>query len=449
MVTQERGDRARYCKSTFLTGLRPSHMRERMIRMMYNNDTKQQVAVLVGIDTGEYDAEVSLRELGELTKTAGAEVAGSFLQNLPSANNATFVGGGKLLEIKEFCEQTQADLLIFDDELTGTQIRNIESATGIRTIDRTMLILDIFAMRAVSREGKLQVELAQQKYLLPRLIGAGSILSRQGGGIGTRGPGETKLESDRRHIRRRIDALSRELKELEKRREQVRNRRLKNSVTTIAIVGYTNAGKSTLLNLLTNAGVLAKNQLFATLDPTARELKLPDGQNAVLIDTVGFIQRLPHQLVEAFRSTLEETIYADLILNICDISDPQVEQQIKVTEELLEELGCKDTPVLTVFNKTDLYRFQNMLTITPKSVFISAKENKGIDGLLRAICDCLSDLICQVELLVPYRDTGLLDKIRRQGKILREEYTPEGISVTANIDRKLSKLVTPYLAERN
>jgi GTP-binding protein HflX len=416
---------------------------------MHTNDTKLQTAVLVGIDTDAYDAEISLRELGELAKTAGAQIAGSFLQNLPSANNATFVGGGKLLEIKEFCEQTQADLLIFDDELTGTQIRNIESVTGIRVIDRTMLILDIFAQRAVSREGKLQVELAQQKYLLPRLVGAGSVLSRQGGGIGTRGPGETKLESDRRHIRRRIEALSRELKELEKRREQVRSRRSKNSVTTIAIVGYTNAGKSTLLNLLTNAGVLAKNQLFATLDPTARELKLPDGQNAVIIDTVGFIQRLPHQLVEAFRSTLEETVYADLILNICDISDPQVEQQIQVTEELLAELGCKDTPVLTVFNKTDLYHFQNILTITPKSVFISAKENKGIDILLQAICDCLSDLICRVELLVPYQDTGILDKIRRQGKILREEYTPEGIEVTANIDRKLSKLVSPYLAERN
>ena len=416
---------------------------------MHTNDTKLQTAVLVGIDTDAYDAEISLRELGELAKTAGAQIAGSFLQNLPSANNATFVGGGKLLEIKEFCEQTQADLLIFDDELTGTQIRNIESVTGVRVIDRTMLILDIFAQRAVSREGKLQVELAQQKYLLPRLVGAGSVLSRQGGGIGTRGPGETKLESDRRHIRRRIDALSRELKELEKRREQVRSRRSKNSVTTIAIVGYTNAGKSTLLNLLTNAGVLAKNQLFATLDPTARELKLPDGQNAVIIDTVGFIQRLPHQLVEAFRSTLEETVYADLILNICDISDPQVEQQIQVTEELLAELGCKDTPVLTVFNKTDLYHFQNMLTITPKSVFISTKENKGIDILLQAICDCLSDLICRVELLVPYQDTGILDKIRRQGKILREEYTPEGIEVTANIDRKLSKLVSPYLAERN
>lgn len=417
-------------------------------KTMYTNDTQIQTAVLVGIDTGAYDAEASLRELKELANTAGAKVAGSFLQNLPAANNATFVGGGKLLEIKEFCQQAEADLLIFDDELTGTQIRNIESATGIRTIDRTMLILDIFAMRAVSKEGKLQVELAQQKYLLPRLIGTGSILSRQGGGIGTRGPGETKLESDRRHIRRRIDALSRELKELEKRREQVRSRRMKNSVTTIAIVGYTNAGKSTLLNLLTNAGVLAKNQLFATLDPTARELKLPDGQNAVIVDTVGFIQRLPHQLIEAFRSTLEETIYADLILNICDISDPQAEQQIQVTEDLLTELGCK-APVLTVFNKTDLYRFQSMLTITPKSVFISAKENKGIDDLLRAICDCLSDLICRVDLLVPYQDTGVLDKIRRQGKILREEYTPEGISVTANIDRKWSKLVKPYLAERN
>lgn len=402
---------------------------------------------MVGVNTGEYDVEASLDELEELSNTAGASVVGKFIQNMTAVNNATYVGAGKLEEIREFCEQQEADLLIFDDELSGAQIRNIEDVVNVRVIDRTVLILDIFAMRAISKEGKLQVELAQQKYLLPRLIGMGTALSRQGGGIGTRGPGETKLESDRRHIRRRIEALNEELKELEKRRERQRQRRSKNNVVTIAIVGYTNVGKSTLLNLLTDAGVLAKNQLFATLDPTARELKLPDGQNAILIDTVGLIQRLPHQLVEAFKSTLEEAANADLILNICDISNPQVDNQIEVTNKLLEELGCGSIPVITVFNKTDLYEWQNMLTITEKSVFISAKENKGIDDLMQAICKQLAESIRTMDLLIPYTEGGLLDRIRRQGKILSESYEADGIRVRANIDVKMLKAVSDYVAE--
>lgn len=416
---------------------------------MYSNEERKQVAVLIGVNNGTYDADESIDELGELATTAGAEIAGKFVQNMQTINNSTYIGSGKLKEIKDFCQKVEADIVIFDDELSGVQIRNIEEILKIRVIDRTVLILDIFAMRAMSKEGKLQVELAQQKYLLPRLIGMGSELSRQGGGIGTRGPGETKLESDKRHIRRRIDALTQQLKELEKRRNRIRERRNKNNVTTIAIVGYTNVGKSTLLNLLTNAGVLAKNQLFATLDPTARELKLPDGQSAVLVDTVGLIKRLPHQLVEAFKSTLEETANADLILNVCDISNPLVDEQIEVTKKLLAELGCGDIPVITVFNKTDLYKFQNMLTITEKSVFISAKENKGIDDLLNLICKQLSEKVKKVNLLIPYDKAGLLDKIRKQGKIFVEEYVEEGINVVANIDKKDIKSVSPYLIEEN
>lgn len=407
--------------------------------LLFSTEETLQRAVLVGADTGDYNAEESVQELCELADTAGAQVVGTMLQKLSVPNKATYIGAGKLHELKEFCSQQEVELVIFDDELSGAQIRNIEQAVHVRVIDRTMLILDIFAQRALSREGKLQVELAQQKYMLPRLTGLGTELSRQGGGIGTRGPGETKLETDRRHIRRRIEALQEELDSLAKRRERIRKRRQKNDVTTIAIVGYTNVGKSTLLNLLTDAGVLAKNQLFATLDPTARELRLPDGQKAVVIDTVGLIRRLPHQLVEAFRSTLEEAANADLILNVCDISSPDAEEQLSVTRELLRDLGCGDTPVLTVFNKTDLYQFQSMLTISDKSVFISAKENRGIDGLLKLICEMLSGGRRQMELLVPYRDMSFLDRIRKTGKILSEEYTEDGIRVSANVDAKLVK----------
>lgn len=414
---------------------------------LYINEEEKQIAVLVAVDMGDYDVETSLAELEELSNTAGAEVAGKVIQTRSAINNATYVGSGKLEEIKQFCEQTEASLLIFDDELSGAQIRNIEQATGIHVIDRTVLILDIFAMRAISKEGKLQVELAQQKYLLPRLIGMGTELSRQGGGIGTRGPGETKLESDRRHIRRRIHTLTQELKELEQRRERVRERRTKNDLLTITIVGYTNVGKSTLLNLLTDAGVLVKDQLFATLDPTARELKLPDGQTAIFVDTVGFIQRLPHQLVQAFKSTLEEAVNADLIINLCDISNPLVEKQIEVTKDLLEELGCGDIPVITVFNKTDLYEWQNTLTINPKTAFISAKENKGIPALLKMICDNLEESIRKMKLLIPYADGGILDRIRKQGKVFEESYENDGILVTANVEKKLWKLVDPYIQQ--
>lgn len=288
-----------------------------------SNEEKVTRAVLISVNTGEYDADTSLLELVELAKTAGAETVATVMQNLDRPETATYVGKGKLLEISEFCESQEIDLLIFDSELSPTQIRNIEEETGVRVIDRTMLILDIFAMRARSKEGKLQVELAQLKYMMPRLTGMGTAMSRLGGGIGTRGPGETKLETDRRHIRRRMETLKEQLKDVEHHREQLRKRRRKDNVITVAIVGYTNAGKSTLMNYLTDAGVLAENKLFATLDPTSRALKLPNGVTVMLIDTVGLVRRLPHHLVDAFRSTLEEAAEADIILNVCDVSSEE------------------------------------------------------------------------------------------------------------------------------
>lgn len=290
--------------------------------------------MLVGVDMGEYDCEASLDELEELTKTAGAEVKARVTQRRETPDSATFVGSGRLKEIKTFCADNDVDLLIFDSELTPSQQRNIEDITDVRVVDRTQLILDIFAARARSGEGKLQVELAQLKYLLPRLGGKGTSMSRLGGGIGTRGPGETKLESDRRHIRRRIKNLEDGLESLSRRRKLARERREKDEVETVAIVGYTNAGKSTLMNTLTQAGVLAEDKLFATLDPTSRALTLPDGRRVMLIDTVGFIRRLPHGLVEAFKSTLEEAASATLILNVCDASSPDCAEHLEVTNRL-------------------------------------------------------------------------------------------------------------------
>lgn len=415
--------------------------------MNMNREEKRQKAVIVGVDTGSYDLFASLDELAELADTAGADVIGRFTQNRDGVDNATYIGGGKLREIKEFIDKSGADILIFDDELTGSQFRNIEEIVDIRVVDRTTLILDIFAQRAKSSEGKLQVELAQQKYRLPRLIGLGKSLSRLGGGIGTRGPGETKLESDRRHIRRRINALEQELETLGKRRARVRERRQKLSVPTIAIVGYTNVGKSTLLNLLTGAGVYAKNQLFATLDPTAREIVLPDGQHAVIIDTVGLIQRLPHQLVEAFKSTLEEAASADVILNVCDASDPLAKDQLEVTKNLLGELGCGDTPVITVYNKADLLENVPAPSKESRTVYISAKENSGIDWLMDAIADALSGSMKEVWLLVPYDQGSLLNRIRQQGKVYAESFEEAGISMHALVERKMIKSLLPYCCD--
>ncbi len=412
---------------------------------MHVNEEIIQIAVLVAVNTNEYDVYESLDELSELTLAAGATVVGKIVQNKQQIDNATYVGQGKLMEIKEFCQINEANLIIVDDELSGAQIRNIENETDIKVIDRTMLILDIFASRAISKEGKLQVELAQQKYLLPRLIGLGTSLSRQGGGIGTRGPGETKLETDRRHIRLRIDNLKRELAELEKRRSIVRFKRSKNDVPVIAIVGYTNVGKSTLLNKFTGSDVLVKDQLFATLDPTAREIKLPNGTNAIMVDTVGLVKRLPHQLVEAFKSTLEEAASADIILNVCDTSNPNAEEQIKVTKKLLSDLDCEDIPVVTVYNKIDLVENMDILPFDNNCVKTSITNDIGLEELLNKIVEILSQRMKTLNLLIPYSDGAVIDVIRKQGKILSQNYENDGTYIKANIDKKMFKAVEKYI----
>lgn len=400
-------------------------------------------AVLVAVDTGAYDYLSSLSELRELAKTAGAEVVDSFIQNRPSPDNATYVGEGKLSEIQTFCQENQVTLLIFDDELTGSQTRNIEEFTGIRAVDRTTLILDIFAQRARSHEGRLQVELAQQKYRLPRLLGLGTQLSRLGGGIGTRGPGETKLESDRRHIRRRIHALEEALEELSAQRARTRERRKKNNAVTVALVGYTNVGKSTLLNQLTSSEVYVQDQLFATLDPTARELTLPNGQSVILMDTVGLIQRLPHQLVEAFHSTLEVAADADLILLVCDYGSPDRERQLDVAKKLLDELGCGEIPMITVCNKID--KLDNPAPESnSRTVFISAKDPETLPPLLHAIEEALASRICTLDLLLPYSEGSLLHLIREKGQVLSESYEPDGIRVKASINRQYKKALSSY-----
>lgn len=400
----------------------------------FENSVEPEVAVLVGIDTGLYDAEVSMDELEELARTAGAVVAAKIIQKRDKPDTATYVGSGRLEEIKSFTEANDVDLLIFDGELTPSQQRNIEDETDVRVIDRTTLILDIFAARARSNEGKIQVELAQLKYSLPRLGGKGTQMSRLGGGIGTRGPGESKLESDRRHIRRRIQSLKEELVQIAKRRENLRTRREKDGVETVAIVGYTNAGKSTLMNTLTNAGVLAENKLFATLDPTSRALTLPDGRTVMLIDTVGLVRRLPHQLVDAFRSTLEEAANATVILNICDASDEHCTEHLNVTMNLLAALGCADKPIISVLNKCDLCGGSFVLPAQGEFVMISAKTGEGIGNLLAKIQLSLPLTRKKAELLIPYSDGGLVNYIREEGVMLKEDYRPDGIYVKAVVD---------------
>ena len=339
-------------------------------------------------------------------------------------------------------------MLIFDCELTPTQIRNIEQATDVRTIDRTMLILDIFALRARSKEGKLQVELAQLKYMLPRLTGKGIAMSRLGGGIGTRGPGETKLETDKRHIRRRMETLKEQLADVELHRNMLKTRRKKDGVITAAIVGYTNAGKSTLMNYLTNAGVLAENKLFATLDPTARALKLPNGVTIMLIDTVGLVRRLPHHLVEAFKSTLEEAATADIILNVCDASSEEAHLHLQVTKELLESLGCGNTPVIPVLNKWDMVdQQQGVVMSVGNSVRISAKNGTGIDNLLQVIEDNLPVKIKKVKLLIPFDKGGLVADIRTKATLLSEDYVADGITVEALLDPEMYNKLSGYICE--
>lgn len=415
---------------------------------LYENEIKPQRTLLVCVDTGDYDAEASLEELWELAESAGAEPIATITQKKDKPETATYIGSGRLEEIANFSKNNDIDLLIFDCELTPTQIRNIEEATDVRTIDRTMLILDIFALRARSKEGKLQVELAQLKYMLPRLTGKGLAMSRLGGGIGTRGPGETKLETDKRHIRRRMETLKEQLADVEMHRNMLKNRRKKDGVITVAIVGYTNAGKSTLMNCLTDAGVLAEDKLFATLDPTSRALKLPNGVSVMLIDTVGLVRRLPHHLVEAFKSTLEEAATADIILNVCDASSEEAHLHLKVTKELLQSLGCGDTPVISVLNKWDKVDPQNgILPLVSNSVRISAKNGTGIDKLLQTVENNLPVKIKKLTLLIPFSEGGIVADIRTKATLLNEDYTPEGIKVTALLDPEMYNKLSQYVCD--
>ena len=410
---------------------------------MYDNSERPQRAVLISVDTGGYDAEASLEELKELMKSAGGETVAAVTQKRDKPDSATCIGSGRLLEIKEFAQNNDIDLLVFDCELTPTQIRNLESETDIRTIDRTMLILDIFALHAKTNEGKLQVELAQLKYLMPRLTGKGREMSRLGGGIGTRGPGESKLETDRRHIRRRIETLKEELSHIADRRNQLRARRSKDGIITAAIVGYTNAGKSTLMNTLTQAGVLSEDKLFATLDPTSRSLKLPNGVSVMMIDTVGLVRRLPHHLVEAFKSTLEEAALADIIINVCDATSEEYQLHLDVTTSLLHDLGCENSPIITVFNKCDLLPSED-IPHNSGSVRISAKTGEGIDKLLEAVEENLPIQIKRFELLLPFQKANLTAQLRDMGALISEEYTADGILVSANVEKPRWHIFEPY-----
>ena len=414
---------------------------------LHDNSQAPEKALLVGVDTGAYDAEASLDELEELTRTAGAEVLGRLTQARDKPDAATYVGSGKLEEVKEFCSLNEADLIIIDGELTPSQQRTLEDDTAMRVIDRTTLILDIFASRARSNEGKLQVELAQLRYALPRLTGKGTALSRLGGGIGTRGPGETKLETDRRHIRRKIRNLEAELDALQKRRDMARARREKDGVESVAIVGYTNAGKSTLMNALTQAGVLAEDKLFATLDPTARALALPDGREVLLIDTVGLIRRLPHHLVEAFKSTLEVAASASLILNVCDASSPDSSEHLQVTKALLEDLGCANTPVITVMNKCDLTPGIFELPVIGKAVMISALTGEGLDTLLAQIAATLPPTRREARFLFPYTAGGEAAELRRDGMVLEEDYRADGVFIRAVADIRMIDRFKNYIEE--
>lgn len=409
------------------------------------SENESEKAVLISVDTGDLDAEASMNELEELAKTAGAVVLASVIQRREAPSPASYIGSGRLAELAAFCAANPADIVIADGELTPVQVRNIEDACGVRTVDRTTLILDIFAARAKSAEGKIQVELAQLKYMLPRLTGQGKSLSRLGGGIGTRGPGETKLETDRRHIRRRIEKLNDNLEKIKKRRLATHERRRKNAVLSAAIVGYTNAGKSTLMNRLTNAGVLAEDKLFATLDPTARKLVLPDGRSIMLVDTVGLVRRLPHELVDAFRSTLEEALWADVILNVCDASSPECAEHIRVTNDLLSSLGCDGKPVIHVLNKCDLAPQLLDYPVIGANIRISAKTGYGIEALLNEIAKALPASRRRVTLLIPFTHAGLSAELRKHGEVLSQTYTDDGIKTDVIADVGFLNKISEYI----
>ena len=400
-----------------------------MAEMIELKQVKEKV-ILVGVSTDDHDdTEKSLDELEELGLTAGAVTVGRVVQNLSQIHPVTYVGKGKLDEIKDLLWETEATGIICDDELSPIQLGNMEDALNTKIMDRTLIILDIFANRASTNEGKIQVELAQLKYRQSRLVGLGKSLSRLGGGIGTRGPGEKKLEMDRRLIKGRIAQLNRELKDVKRHREVTREQRSRNQVPVIAIVGYTNAGKSTLLNTLTGADVLEEDKLFATLDPTTRNLKLPSKQEVLLTDTVGFIRKLPHHLIEAFKSTLEEAKYADIILHVVDASNPQMDEQMYIVYETLMNLEVKNKPVITAFNKQDKVDGEVILRDFKADhvVNISAKTGEGLENLQNVIEEVLREQKILIEQLYPYADAGKIQLIRKYGELLEEEYREEGI----------------------
>lgn len=400
-----------------------------MAEMIELKDIQEKV-ILVGVSTDDNDdTQKSLDELEELALTAGAVTVGRVVQNLDQIHPGTYVGKGKLEEIKDLLWETEATGIICDDELSPIQLGNMEDALDTKVMDRTLIILDIFAGRASTNEGKIQVELAQLKYRQSRLTGLGKSLSRLGGGIGTRGPGEKKLEIDRRLIKNRIAQLNRELKDVKRHREITREQRNRNKIPVVAIVGYTNAGKSTLLNRLTGAGVLEEDKLFATLDPTTRNLKLPSKQEVLLTDTVGFIRKLPHHLIEAFRSTLEEAKYADMILHVVDASNPQVDEQMYIVYETLQNLEVKNKPIITAFNKQDRLEGKPILRDFKADhvVRISAKTGEGLDELQTVIEEVLRDQKVLIEKLYSYAEAGKIQLIRKYGELLEESYQEDGI----------------------
>ena len=405
---------------------------------MYEMEQIEETVILAGIDTGDGEAaERSLDELEELAKTAGAKVAGRLIQAREAAHPATYVGRGKLMELKELIWETDAAGIICDDELTSAQLGNLEAELSCKVIDRTLLILDIFAARAASGEGKIQVELAQLRYRASRLTGLGRSLSRLGGGIGTRGPGEKKLEMDRRLIRERISRLKRELKDVEKHRELIRTQRKQSGLKVAALVGYTSAGKSSIENALTDAGILEDAMLFSTLDTTTRSLMLDNTQEILLTDTVGFIRKLPHHLVEAFKSTLEEAKYADIIIHVVDASNPQMDEQMHVVYETLRQLGAEGKPVVTLFNKQDLLEnpVRQKDFRADYSIPASAKTGQGLEELKKALLEIIRRDQIYIERLYDFSEAGKIQVIRSRGQLLSEEYVPEGITVKAYVPK--------------
>lgn len=402
----------------------------------YENEQIEEKVILVGISEQDGDdAEDSLAELAELVKTAGAVVVGTLIQKRETIHPGTYVGTGKVDEIAQLLAATGATGIVCDDELSPAQIKNLESILATKAMDRTLIILDIFAARATTSEGKIQVELAQLKYRLSRLSGLGKSMSRLGGGIGTRGPGEKKLEIDRRLINDRIAQLNRELKEVVKHRDITRAKREKNDVPVVAIVGYTNAGKSTLLNHLTDAEVLEEDKLFATLDPTTRMLELDGHQQVLLTDTVGFIRKLPHHLIEAFKSTLEEAKYADYIFHVVDASNPQMDKQMHIVYETLDRLGVKNKKIVTLFNKMDQRTEEEPLQDfrADHILMISAARNEGLDKIKDLLQEMLREDKVYIERVIPYAQAGIIQLVREKGELVSEEYVPEGIAIKAYV----------------